>query len=305
MKKQSAITILLVFSLLASVLANIYSCQAWVTVSDENHIRFYLFTLYSPLNGTYNNEFLDLNLTFTAGMGIKYTIYYLIDGKYVDTVPFTVKNASELHVTVQAKAFTQLPPLSEGSHSLTVVINCSGLMRSIPSNNGTVYFTIDSNASKPFVPQPTTDLTPPKITKIYIENQTTNQTEVSLYFTIDEAGRIQQVNYSLDGGENKTVPETAQFWSYEGTSNYSYNLTELKSGYHKIVFYVTDATGNMGTSETVFFYVNSSDPERFDLAVNFALIASICVAVVVVLGFWLKRKRNHGIVNDISLGKLG
>lgn len=293
------------FVLFASALANLPSTRAWETVSTDKFIQFYLFTLYSPLNGTYNNQFLDLNLTFTAGMGIKYTIYYLIDGKYVDTVPFTVKNASELHVTVQAKVFTQLPPLSEGSHSLTVVINCAGLMRSLPSNNGTVYFTIDTKASESFVPQPTVDSTPPKITGMYIENQTSNQTSTQLFFQIYEPWKLRQVTYCIDRAENKTLPNDTMIGDFEIIHYYKTNLTGLTSGFHNITVYAIDSTGNIGASETLTFQVDAAEAEPFNLTVNSALIAALCVAATVALGFWLKRKRNQGIVNDISLGKLG
>ncbi len=296
---------LLLFVLLASALANLPSTRAWETVSTDKFIQFYLFTLYSPLNGTYNSQFLDLNLIFTAGMGIKYTIYYLIDGKYVDTVPFTVKNASELHVTMQAKVFTQLPPLSEGSHSLTVVINCAGLRRSLPSNNGTVYFTIDTKASGSFVPQPTVDSTPPKITNLYIENQTSNQTSTQLFFQIYEPWKLRQVTYCIDGIENKTLPNDTMVGDFEIMHYYKTNLTGLTSGFHNITVYATDNAGNTGASQTLTFNVDAPETEPFSLMVNSALIASFCVAVIVVLGFWLKRKRNRGIVNDISLGKLG
>jgi hypothetical protein len=290
LNKQLVAT-LLVFALLASALTNVQSSKAEVNASDEKPIRFYLFTLYSPLNGTYNTPFLDLNLSFTVGMGIKYSLYYHIDGKYVDDILFTVENATELHVTYRANAFTQLPPLSEGSHSLTVFIICSGLIRSLPSNNGTVYFTVDSNASESFVPQPTIDSAAPKIARIYIQNQTSNQTQTPFYFTIDEAGKIRQVTYSVDGGKNMTIPDNALFWSYEGTFNYAFNLTGLKGGFHNVTVYAIDNDGNSGASETVIFHVDAAEAEAFSLTLNIVLIVFFCVVAVVALRVLVKRKQ--------------
>jgi hypothetical protein len=292
------------FILLASALTNFPVAHAWETVSTDTFIQFYLFTLYSPLNGTYNSRFLDLNLTFTAGMGIRYTIYYYLDGKYAIEIPFTVKNANETHVTYQANAFTNLPELSEGSHSLTVVINCAGLMRSLPSNNGTVYFTIDPNAEH-FIPQPTADLTQPKITNTHIQNQTSNQTKTSLFFQIDETRKIRQVKYSIDGEENKTLSNDTMMDNFGTTYYFKTNLTGLTGGFHNITVYATDYAGNVGASETLTFHVDAAEAEPFNLTVNSALVVALCVTGVVVLGFLLKRKRNQGIVNNISLGKLG
>lgn len=293
------------FVLLASMLANVPSAKAWETVSTDTYIQFYLFTLYSPLNGTYNSPNLDLNLTFTSGMGIKYTIYYYIDDKYVDTVPFSVKNASELHVTCETTAFTKLPQLSEGAHSLTVVINCAGLMRSLPSNNGTVYFTIDTKATAQFTPQPVDDTTPPKITYIYITNQTINQTKTQLYFQINEPRKIRQVTYSIDGQENKTLPDDLMTDNFQSNYYFKANLTGLTSGFHNITIYSTDAAGNIGASNTLNFHVDTPETENAYSAVVPALIVSVLVVVVGALGFLGYIKRKHGIVNNISLGKLG
>jgi hypothetical protein len=305
LNKLSALTLLLLFVLLASMLVNVPSAKARETASTDKFIQFYLFTLYSPLNGTYNSRFLDLNLSFTVGLGIRYTLYYYLDGKYGDEIPFTVENSTEMHVTYPANAFTKLPELSEGSHSLTIFIICSGLMRSLPSNNGTVYFTIDTNSSEQFVPQPVVDLTPPEFLYLHVENQTSNQTKTRLFFQISEPRGIRQVMYSIDGLENKALPNETMIGDFEITHYYVTNLTGLASGYHNITIYATDSAGNNGASKTVTFHVDVPEAEPFSLTINSAFIAALFTGAVVALGFLLKRKRNQRIVNDISLGKLG
>jgi hypothetical protein len=293
------------FVLLASMLVNVPSAKAWETVSTEKFIQFYLFTLYSPLNGTYNSRFLDLNLSFTVGLGIRYTLYYYLDGKYGDEIPFTVENSTEMHVTYPANAFTKLPELSEGSHSLTIFIICSGLMRSLPSNNGTVYFTIDTNSSEQFAPQSVVDLTPPEILYLHVENQTSNQTKTRLFFQISEPRGIRQVIYNIDGLENKTLPNETMIGDFEITHYYVTNLTGLASGYHNITIYAIDSAGNTGISKTGTFHVEAPETEPLNISVNSVLVASFCVLAVATLVILVKRKRNQRIVNDISLGKLG
>jgi hypothetical protein len=110
----------------------------------DYYIRFYAFTLYSPLNKTYDSKYLTLNLSFTGGMGVRYSLYYHLDGEYAGDIPWSAEGASEMHVTCTAIGSTQLPELSEGSHSLTVFLEGKGLVLHPSSYNGTVFFTIDS-----------------------------------------------------------------------------------------------------------------------------------------------------------------
>src|SRR3972149_4026365 len=55
-------------------------------------------TLFSPLNRTYNSRFLTLNFSFALGWGMKYSLYYHIDGEYGGPMPYVIKNPEELHV---------------------------------------------------------------------------------------------------------------------------------------------------------------------------------------------------------------
>jgi N-acetylneuraminic acid mutarotase len=120
------------------------------SADSDNPIRFYAFTLFSPLNKTYASSALTLNLTFSVGMGVRYSLCYYLDGKYQESIPFVVDNPdNELHVVCPAHASTKLPELSDGSHSLTVFLICSGLVLHPPSYNGTVYFTINPSGRTP------------------------------------------------------------------------------------------------------------------------------------------------------------
>ena len=95
-------------------------------VDSVDYIRFPSgTTIYSPLNRTYYSNFLDLNLTFGAGLGISYYLKYSIDGKYEGSVPLVAKFPDELHVVNMMTGLVALPELSDGLHSLTIDVLCS------------------------------------------------------------------------------------------------------------------------------------------------------------------------------------
>jgi hypothetical protein len=246
-------------------------------------IRFYAFTLYSPLNRTYNSQFLTLDLTFGAAMGIRYSLYYYLDGVYQEAIPYTIMNPSETHVVYQATASAKLPVLSLGSHSLTIFFICGGLLRPLPSNNETVYFNIDLNApNNPPSPR-TVDATPPIISDISLDNKTCASTDVPLNFTVSE--NASRIAYSLDGQQNVTIVGNA-------------TLNGLMVGAHNVTVYCWDEVGNVGASKTVSFYVAdtaSEAPEQPEFFLTALVVAaSLAVAAVfaaTVLVYWKKRKR--------------
>lgn len=237
----------------------------------DNPIQFYAFTLFSPLNKTYTSNALTLNLTFSAGLGIRYSLYYYIDGKYQEPIPFVIDNPNnEMHVIYPAYASINLPALSDGSHSLTIFLICAGLVMHPPSYNGTVYFTIDPSGR-------TLDLTPPKISDLSVENKTYTETDVPLNFTVNE--NTAQVAYSLDGKDNFTIAGNT-------------TLAGLPTGLHNVTLYARDIAGNTGASETVSFtVVNESETEPFPIAIVAVVLATM---LVVSIGLAVHfKKRNH------------
>lgn len=253
-----------------------------VKADSGNPIQFYIFTVYSPLNRTYSSRFLSLNLSFSAGMGVQYTLQYYIDGKYVGDAPFSVKNPTEMHVIHQANAFVELPALSEGSHALRAVLICSGLMRSLPSNDGTVYFTIDSNARDANA-EPVIDSTPPKIPYVSLENAIYNCSDVPLNFTVDEA--TSRVSYCLDGKDNMTVLGNT-------------TLTGLSVGFHNLTVYAWDTAGNIGASKLVNFKVDDATAANLQPSESFLTVlvvaAPLTAAAVFISGilFYVKKRKS-------------
>jgi N-acetylneuraminic acid mutarotase len=84
---------------------------------------------------------------------------------------------------------------------------------------------------------------PPKVQIIAPENQTYN--EVSLAFTVNRG--VQWMGYSMDGDNNITVTSTIE-------------LTGLSDGSHYVTMYANDTSGNMGASDTVYFFVDTEPP---------------------------------------------
>ena len=110
------------------VLGPIVDCKISFASSDVDFIDYIQFssgtTIYSPLNKTYYSNFLDLNLTFGAGLGISYYLNYSIDGKYEGPIPLVAKFPDELHVVNIMTGLIDLPELSDGLHFITINVLC-------------------------------------------------------------------------------------------------------------------------------------------------------------------------------------
>jgi hypothetical protein len=111
--------------------------------------------------------------------------------------------------------------------------------------------------------------TPPKISVLSPLNQTYDNSNVSLVFTIDKA--VNWTGYSLDGGKNVT---TAGNCSIAGVSN----------GVHSVTVYGNDTFGNFA-SKTVTFTIAKLEPlpTAFVAAVSVAAAAVVGVAIVIYL----------------------
>ena len=72
------------------------------------------FTLYSPLNVTYNSNPITLSLGFESFMGMPYVLSYYIDGKYQGDIPYIVQRSNETHIEYPATGSVDLPALFGG-----------------------------------------------------------------------------------------------------------------------------------------------------------------------------------------------
>jgi len=149
------------------VLTPIFGCNISFASSEENLTNYISFpsgtTVYSPINKTYYSNFLNLNLTFGAGLGLTPSLNYSIDEESEGTIPLVAKFPSELHVVNMMTGLVALPELSEGPHSITINVLCSlndyhganpprapftptflGSSDYIATWTHTIYFTIDT-----------------------------------------------------------------------------------------------------------------------------------------------------------------
>jgi hypothetical protein len=85
---------------------------------------------------------------------------------------------------------------------------------------------------------------PPQIQITSPENKT--YSKVTLSYTIDRS--TSWTGYSLDNRANVTIKGNTE-------------LFNLSQGSHSIILYANDSSGNMGSSNTVFFSVNSLPPD--------------------------------------------
>ena len=146
-RTKSVIIVLLVFSTVSVTQVHM------VEAESADYIQFYAFTLYSPLNRTYNSRLLNLSLTFSAGLGIKYSLSYNIDGEHEGDIPFKIENPKELHVIYRANGYLMLPELSEGTHNLTINLLASGYQFGNPYFTGSVQFTIKTQSQPNIIPE--------------------------------------------------------------------------------------------------------------------------------------------------------
>jgi hypothetical protein len=130
-------------------------------------------------------------------------------------------------------------------------------------------------------PDPSYDGTAPEITVASPANKTyftadtgLNFTDGALNFTVEEP--VFSVHYVLDGG----IP-------VEISGNTT--LTELAVGAHNVTVFGFDASGNMGTSGTVYFSI--ADPEFFSTTLVAAVsIVAVAVVSVGLLAYFKGRK---------------
>lgn len=264
--------------LFSALIISLFAGISLVKASSDDQISFsFGVTLFSPLNQTYNSRFLQLNYSFTCGLGVQYSLSYDIDGKYSGPMPYIVEKANEMHVVYHATGLVTLPELSEGSHSLTVNLLTSQNNNHIkPSYSDKVYFSIDVDVTPPNV----SVLSP--INKTYIVSNIT-EAQIPLDFVINET--VKQLSYNLDG-QNETV--------IGGNTT----LTGLSFGTYCLTVKAVDLAGNIGYSDIVNFTVAEEveiqrEPESFPTTlVLTASGTSVAFAVVVCAGLLIYFKKH-------------
>jgi hypothetical protein len=279
MNLKTALVTFVIPLLLASLLVGVY-----VVKSDDAVSMVFSggVALYSPINITYSSNFLTLNLIFTCGAGVHYSLNYSIDNEPSQSpIPLVYNGSGGFQMFAPEYGLVQLPELSKGSHSLTIYEQAlipdyhganapgapfkptaSGSSDYVAYWTDTVDFSINSTA--------TTQQFPPTITNLSVKNQTYTTHDVPLNFIVNQ--NITAAAYSLDGESYVTIA---------GNST----LNGLGVGTHNITVYVWNDAGSIGLSGTVNFTVTnppsvasqSSEP----LAAELVLFLVTAIAVVI------------------------
>jgi parallel beta-helix repeat protein len=111
-------------------------------------------------------------------------------------------------------------------------------------DNGThrwIYFAYDHSIHEVMIQ----DSTPPTVSILSPENKTYNFNDVPLTFTLNEP--TSWIGYSLDGATNVTITENT-------------TLTTLTDGTHYVVVYANDTAGNTGSSDVIYFTIDTTPP---------------------------------------------
>lgn len=155
---------------------------------------------------------------------------------------------SQINVTISGN--TTLTGLFEGSHSITVYANDTG------GNMGysdPVHFSVDTVV-------PVVEILAP-------ENTTYSTSSVQLTVSVDEP--TSWMGYSLDGQANQTLQPT------------STTISNLADGMHSVRAYANDTAGNAGASETVYFTINTQQPEPQNEPFPWITVAAVIVVIAV------------------------
>ena len=193
------------------------------------------------------------NRTYTTS---SVSLSYIID-ELTSWIGYSLDGQENVTVTGN----TTLSGLSDGSHNLVVYANDTA------GNTGSsyiVYLTILDTAS-------------PSISILSPENKTYATISIPLSFTIDES--VLWMSYSLDSKANVTV-----------TGNTT--LSGLSDGSHHIVVYASDTAGNTGTSEMIYFTIETQQEEASPIWTE-VVIVIIVLTIGAIAGTALFRKHRR------------
>ena len=219
----------------------------------------------NPLNSTtYYSSKLPLNVTLSAfetdnSINVDRKAWYSLDGQERLPLPLvnkgiTSKIGNALPHSI-VLGVTVLPPLSDGIHNVTVYGEFDFPTKTI-QNSYTITFFINT--------------TPITISDL-VGNKTYNTSDILLSFNVD--GKHSWLGYSLDNLANVTIAGNT-------------TLTGLSDGFHSLVVYANDTSGNMGASKTIYFKVELPFPTTLIVAIG----GSLAVVAACLLVYFKKRK---------------
>jgi hypothetical protein len=254
--KKTWIPILLISGLL-------FPLSTLSTAEAENSWSFITFTVNTPAeNKTYHTNQLPLNVSVQWHCANLYKVSYSLDGQNRHYMPVNL-NLGDPRVSLGGcySGLDTLPKLSDGDHSVTVYIEGQwGYSTAHRIQETTVFFTVDNK--------------PPIISNISIQNQTHNQPEVLLNFTVND--QTSWMGYSLDNTANVTI---------------SGNTTLTPPvGSHSLVIYANDTAGNSAKSDLLFFAISEPEPKLNLLLLTTLVTTFLIICAISILLFRYKKK---------------
>ncbi len=175
--------------------------------------------------------------------------------------------------------------LSEGKHSIIVYASCESYTKfvRVESFAGVAYDMAFSDVvwGHSGEIQFGVNVLPLRVAILLLENETYDNGEVPLDFTVSEA--VSWMGYSLDEQPTVTVAGNT-------------TLTGLSPGTHEVMVYANDTVGSQGQSEMIRFNVAgetvNQGTETESVPTSLVATASVVIAAVVSIGllFYFKRK---------------
>jgi hypothetical protein len=263
---------------------SVYPAKGDIIFKDDREGEMHAATapyISSPSNQTYNTGLLALYVNFHGWIfgNVWFSMSYRLDGKENETVPledhyfgFFAQTGGHPDKNYW-DGTVELPTLSNGSHCVTVYLDCtwetgdaagSHIHKSFDSQ--TVHFTV---------------LSP--IALLMEKNETYNTTEIPLDFITDV--NVSQIAYSLDFHSNVTISGNT-------------TLTCLTEGTHTIIVYAKNTFGNVTNIDINDFTIakpsscqsSSSQTPSIPDALLLILFLSVAIAAISILLVLTKRK---------------
>ena len=276
--------------------------------------------IYSPLNKTYDNRNLTLNVTiqmlgnihsdggpYSGPVSLKYSI----DGIDYGDVPLFTNTGT--HVVISGYGTVDLPELPDGSHCLTLYLygyNTRSFLPQFKSYVDTVYFSI--NVPTP-TPSPTTSFTIENSTPATIPGTTDNGTIVTLtlngnitasqitdaVLTSNQSKGITTISFNVTGQSgdvgfsNITIPKnlvpngSIPIVQIDNRTAPNQGWVQDQNNYY--VWYNT----HFSTEAVSIVFATSAQSSIFSSFFLTMIIAVSVGAVVVVTIFGCLRKRSH------------
>lgn len=156
----------------------------------------------------------------------------------------------------------------------------------IPNQNDThtfIYFTYGYSIQNVRIIG-TEFLTPLTVFIVSPKNKTYSVNSVPLTFTVSEP--TSWIGYSLDGQMNVTILGNT-------------SLPGLSDGLHSLIVYAKDTAGKIGSSEIIYFSINTQQTQYFPMWI-IATIVAITVVEAVLLVYFIKVKKTteKGIMDN-------